>query len=76
MNQGSLFNKNVNISGLTYIPSYISSEYQEKLLKLMETQSLLILRDDSRYKWKHGLTGRKSDSIVSVKGVSNLIFVM
>ncbi len=30
MNQGCLFNDTINIPGLTYISSYISSAYEEK----------------------------------------------
>jgi alkylated DNA repair dioxygenase AlkB len=160
MNQQYLFREEVNIPGFTYIPNYISSEYEEALVKLIDTtqdwnmddytarpidqsyylgkmpywidelcnklcaesifiekpdqviineympgqgiaphidcvpcfggvicslslasgcvmsltngnaeksiylepQSLLILRDDSRYKWKHGIAARKSDN--------------
>ena len=34
MNQQCLFNEEINIPGLTYISNYISSAYEEKLLKV------------------------------------------
>lgn len=38
MKQQCLFNEEINIPGLTYISNYISSDYEEKLLKLIDTQ--------------------------------------
>jgi alkylated DNA repair dioxygenase AlkB len=63
MNQGFLFNENVNISGLTYIPSYISSEYQEKLLKIIDTQewNLDLKRRTQHYGYKYDYTSRSID---------------
>ena len=64
MNQGFLFNENVNISGLTYISSYISSEYEEKLLKLIDTQewNLDLKRRTQHYGYKYDYIARSVDS--------------
>lgn len=64
MNQSFLFNKNVNISGLTYISSYISSEYEEKLLKLIDTQewNLDLKRRTQHYGYKYDYTARSLDA--------------
>ena len=63
MNQGFLFNENVNIFGLTYISSYISSEYEEKLLKLIDTQewNLDLKRRTQHYGYKYDYTARSVD---------------
>ncbi|MEM9354554.1 MAG: alpha-ketoglutarate-dependent dioxygenase AlkB [Planctomycetota bacterium] len=35
----------------------------QKISVLLEPGSLLILRDEARYRWKHGIAGRKSDRV-------------
>ena len=64
MNHGYLFNETINIPGLTYIPHYISSEYEEKLLKLIDTQdwNLDLKRRTQHYGYKYDYTARSVDS--------------
>lgn len=40
----------------------------------LEPRSLLILKDDARYKWKHGITSRKSDNGVKRQKRVSLTF--
>ncbi len=64
MNQQLLFNGEIDIPGLTYISSYISSEYEEKLLKLIDTQewNADLKRRTQHYGYKYDYTARSIDS--------------
>jgi alkylated DNA repair dioxygenase AlkB len=35
----------------------------QKTSKLLEPQSLLVMKNDARYKWQHGIAARKTDKI-------------
>jgi hypothetical protein len=63
MNQPCLLNEEINIPGLTYISNYISSEYEEKLLKLIDTQewNLDLKRRTQHYGYKYDYTARALD---------------
>ncbi len=50
MTQHHVFNKSPNIPGLTYIPHYISPEYEEELVQLMDSQ---IWNADLRRRTQH-----------------------
>jgi len=64
MNQGCLFNDTINIPGLAYVPNYISSEYKEELLKLIDTQewNLDLKRRTQHYGYKYDYTAKSLDS--------------
>ncbi len=64
MNQSCLFNEKVDIPGLIYISNYISLEYQEKLLKLIDAQewNLDLKRRTQHYGYKYDYTARSLDS--------------
>lgn len=64
MNQQCLFNEEINIPGLTYISNYISSEYEEKLLKLIDTHewNLDLKRRTQHYGYKYDYTARSLDA--------------
>ena len=47
--------------GSACIMNFIHSETSEKLPLLLEPRSLLLLTDDARYLWKHGIAPRKTD---------------
>ena len=63
MNQQSLFKEEINIPGLTYIPSYISSEYEQELLNLIDSQkwNLDLKRRTQHYGYKYDYTARSVD---------------
>ena len=63
MNQQCLFNEGIDVPGLTYISNYISLEYQEKLLKLIDTQewNLGLKRRTQHYGYKYDYTVRSID---------------
>ncbi len=63
MNQQYLFKEEVNIPGLQYISSYISSEYAEELLKLIDSQNwnLDLKRRTQHYGYKYDYTARSVD---------------
>lgn len=64
MNQQFLFNDGIDVLGLTYISNYISLEYQEKLLKLIDTQewNLDLKRRTQHYGYKYDYTARSLDA--------------
>ena len=64
MNQQCLFSQEINITGLTHISSYISSAYEEKLLKLIDTQkwNLDLKRRTQHYGYKYDYTARSFDA--------------
>lgn len=64
MNQDSLLNDNVNISGLTYIPNYISVADEYDLIKLIDSQNwnLDLKRRTQHYGYKYDYTARSLDA--------------
>ncbi len=48
------------------VMSFIHLETQEKQELVLEPNSLLIMRDEARYNWKHGISARKKDMIDGV----------
>jgi alkylated DNA repair dioxygenase AlkB len=64
MSQRCLFNEEINIPGLARIKNYISSEYEEKLLKLIDTQewNLDLKRRTQHYGYKYDYTARSVDA--------------
>ena len=75
MNQQCLFNEEINIPGLTYISNYISSEYEEKLLKLIDTQewNLNLKRRTQHYGYKYDYTARSLDESYYLGGIPHWI---
>lgn len=63
MNQQYLFKEEIRIRGLTYIPSYISLEYEQKLLNLIDAQNwnLDLKRRTQHYGYKYDYTARSID---------------
>jgi len=47
--------------GSTCVLEFVNKKSNEKIDVLLEPRSLVVLKDDSRYKWTHGIVGRKSD---------------
>lgn len=45
----------------------VSVNTREKVELYLEPKSLVVLKDDARYKWTHGITGKKSDVFNGVK---------
>ncbi|OJU73166.1 MAG: alpha-ketoglutarate-dependent dioxygenase AlkB [Alphaproteobacteria bacterium 40-19] len=64
MNQDYLLNDIINIPGLAYVPNYISSEYEEKLLKLIDIQqwNLDLKRRTQHYGYKYDYMARSVDA--------------
>lgn len=64
MNQQCLFNEEINIPGLTYIPNYIPIEYASKLIRLIDanTWNLDLKRRTQRYGYKYDYNARSLDS--------------
>ncbi|MDX2050518.1 MAG: alpha-ketoglutarate-dependent dioxygenase AlkB [Rickettsiaceae bacterium] len=64
MNQQYLFNTEINIQGLSYIPSYISSAYEEKLLKEIDDNdwNLDLKRRTQHYGYKYDYAARSVDA--------------
>ncbi|WP_313419310.1 alpha-ketoglutarate-dependent dioxygenase AlkB [Sphingobacterium multivorum] len=49
--------------GSTCIMNLINLETKEKLEVVLEPRSALIIKDESRYKWSHGIPSRLADTI-------------
>jgi alkylated DNA repair dioxygenase AlkB len=64
MTQQYSFKEEVNIAGLTYISNYITSEYEEELLKLIDAQNwnLDLKRRTQHYGYKYDYTARSIDA--------------
>ena len=64
MNQGCLFDDIINIPGLAYIPNYVSSECEEKLLKLIDIQqwNLDLKCRTQHYGYKYDYRARSVDA--------------
>lgn len=53
--------------GSTCVMDFINKETKEKVKVLLEPRSLVVLKDDARYQWTHGITGKKSDYFKGLK---------
>ncbi len=53
--------------GSTCVMDFINKETKEKVEVLLEPRSLVVLKDDARYLWTHGITGKKADNFKGVK---------
>jgi len=53
--------------GSTCVMDFINKETKEKVEVLLEPRSLVVLKDDARYLWTHGITGKKADNFRGVK---------
>lgn len=64
MKQQSLFAETVNLPGLLYIPDYILPEYEEELIKTIDTRSwnLELKRRTQHYGYKYDYSARFIDS--------------
>ncbi len=64
MNQQYLFNEKIDIPGLTYISNYIPIEYENELIKLIDSQNwnLDLKRRTQHYGYKYDYTARYLDS--------------
>ena len=47
--------------GSASIIDFVHSKTNEKIPILLEPRSLLVLKGDARYIWKHGIASRKTD---------------
>lgn len=47
--------------------NFVNVNTREKVELYLEPKSLVVLTDDARYKWTHGITGKKSDVFKGVK---------
>jgi alkylated DNA repair dioxygenase AlkB len=47
--------------GSTCLMDFINKETKEKVEVFLEPRSLVVLKDDARYLWTHGITAKKSD---------------
>lgn len=47
--------------GSTCVMDFINIETKEVKSILLEPRSLIVMSDEARYKWSHGISGRKSD---------------
>lgn len=47
--------------GSTCIMTFTNKETREKIEVLLEPRSLVVLKDDARYLWTHGISGKKTD---------------
>jgi alkylated DNA repair dioxygenase AlkB len=47
--------------GSTCIMDFINKRTKEKIEILLEPRSLVVLKDDARYQWTHGIVGKKAD---------------
>lgn len=53
--------------GSTCIMEFTNMETREKIEVLLEPRSLVVLKDDARYLWTHGITGKKADKFKGIK---------
>lgn len=53
--------------GSTCIMEFTNKETREKIEVLLEPRSLVVLKDDARYLWTHGITGKKADIFKGIK---------
>lgn len=48
--------------GSACVMNFINKYTKEKINVLLEPRSLVILKEDARYKWTHGIAGKKTDT--------------
>jgi len=53
--------------GSTCVMDFINKETKEKVEVFLEPRSLVVLKDDARYLWTHGITGKKTDYFKGLK---------
>lgn len=53
--------------GSTCIMEFTNKKTREKIEVFLEPRSLVVLKDDARYLWAHGITGRKCDYFNGLK---------
>jgi alkylated DNA repair dioxygenase AlkB len=53
--------------GSTCIMEFTNKETREKIDVLLEPKSLVVLKDDARYLWTHGISGKKADKFKGIK---------
>jgi alkylated DNA repair dioxygenase AlkB len=53
--------------GSTCIMEFINKETKEKVEVFLEPRSLVVLKNDARYLWTHGISGKKSDYLKGQK---------
>lgn len=75
MKQQCLFNEEINIPGLIYISNYISSELEEKLLKLINAQSWNsdLKRKTQHYGYKYDYTTKSVNAYHYLGKIPDLI---
>lgn len=49
--------------GSACVMDFSNPKTSEKTAKLLEPLSLLVMKNDARYKWQHGIAARKTDKI-------------
>lgn len=47
--------------GSTCVMNFINKQTKEKIEVLLEPRSLVVLKEEARYQWTHGIVGKKSD---------------
>jgi alkylated DNA repair dioxygenase AlkB len=57
--------------GSTCVMDFINKYTKEKIEVLLEPRSLVILKDEARYDWTHGIQGKKSDFFKNQKHERN-----
>ncbi|TAG43329.1 MAG: alpha-ketoglutarate-dependent dioxygenase AlkB [Cytophagia bacterium] len=57
--------------GSTCIMDFINKYTKEKIEALLEPRSLVILKDEARYDWTHGIKGKKTDFFKNQKHERN-----
>jgi alkylated DNA repair dioxygenase AlkB len=53
--------------GSTCVMDFLNKETNEKVEVFLEPRSLVVLKDDARYLWTHGIAGKKADLIRGIK---------
>lgn len=53
--------------GSACVMTFINKKTKEKIEVFLEPRSLVVLKDEARYEWTHGITGRKSDVYMGQK---------
>lgn len=53
--------------GSTCVMEFTNKKTGEKIEVLLEPRSLVVLKDDARYLWTHGIKGKKADFFKGVK---------
>lgn len=53
--------------GSTCIMEFTNKETKEKIQVFLEPRSLVVLKNDARYLWTHGISGKKADIFKGIK---------